>query len=424
MTESIAQSAPLYLLCIFMLAATAFSDDSYAVHSNSVTKPKIMVHYMTWYEAKSVSGNWGWHWTMNHFDPEQIDETGKREIASHYYPLIGPYDSYDPDVSEYHVLLMKLAGIDGVIIDWYGFEDFYDYATLNRNTSRIIEFAEKAALEFAICYEDQTVKHMVNNHHISEDDSIQHGQQVMLYLQEEWFDNSLYLKLNGRPVLLNFGPQYFTQSSQWDSLFSVLEVRPQFFTLNRRLMPSATGAFPWPPMWKSQNGVLSQADLGNYLSQFYQDSSSWDFVIGGAFAGFRDVYEEVGVRNSFGYLDARRGKTLIHTFEKALTHNADVIQIVTWNDFGEGTNIEPTEDYGYRYLESIQNLRRRYVDSSFSYSSEDLALPRQLYDLRKKYKDDKEIMSELDGVFILLSSGNLEGAKEIVSSILVAESVR
>jgi hypothetical protein len=78
-------------------------------------RPQFLVHYMPWFESKPVSGAWGWHWTMNHFDPERSDPTGRRDVASHHYPLIGPYDSADPDVLEYHTLLMRVAGIDGVI---------------------------------------------------------------------------------------------------------------------------------------------------------------------------------------------------------------------------------------------------------------------------------------------------------------------
>ena len=64
---------------------------------------------------------WGWHWTMGTFDPDS-EEGRPATLASHYRPLIGPYDSGDPDVLEYHTLLLKLAGIDGVVIDWYGTE--------------------------------------------------------------------------------------------------------------------------------------------------------------------------------------------------------------------------------------------------------------------------------------------------------------
>lgn len=79
--------------------------------SNKTTKPKIMVHYMPWYMSKPISGYWGWHWTMNHFDPEKVDNIGKREIASHYYPLIGPYDSSDPFLLESRLLAYLLINI-------------------------------------------------------------------------------------------------------------------------------------------------------------------------------------------------------------------------------------------------------------------------------------------------------------------------
>ena len=110
----------------------------------------ILAHYMPWYTAKPFSDHWGWHWTMNHFDPEKQND-GRREIASRYYPLIGPYDSGDPFVLEYHLLLMKLAGIDGVIADWYGLHEFRDYPTLHRNTTRLLEQCERLKMKFAIC---------------------------------------------------------------------------------------------------------------------------------------------------------------------------------------------------------------------------------------------------------------------------------
>ena len=55
----------------------------------------VLAHYMPWYESKAVSGQWGWHWTMNKFQPDKVVQ-GRRELASHYRPLIGAYDSNDP----------------------------------------------------------------------------------------------------------------------------------------------------------------------------------------------------------------------------------------------------------------------------------------------------------------------------------------
>ena len=96
-------------------------------HRRLAQPPRILAHYMPWYMARPHSQIWGWHWTMGTFDPEGR-KGGQPTIASHYHPIIGPYDSADPDVIEYHALLMKLAGIDGVVIDWYGTVDYLDYA--------------------------------------------------------------------------------------------------------------------------------------------------------------------------------------------------------------------------------------------------------------------------------------------------------
>ena len=120
-----------------MLASLLSFGTSISIASTNA-KP-VMVYYMPWYAAKPVTSEWGWHWTMDHFDPDKINASGEREIASWYYPLIGPYDSGDPAVLEYHVLLMRLAGIDGVIVDWYGSADYYDYATVSRHTAKLFE---------------------------------------------------------------------------------------------------------------------------------------------------------------------------------------------------------------------------------------------------------------------------------------------
>jgi hypothetical protein len=123
-------------------------------------RTRILVHYLPWYEAKPNSPHWGWHWTMNHFDPDRVVD-GKPAIASHYHPLIGPYDSGDAAVLEYHLLLMKLAGIDGVIVDWYGTSVLLDYPMIHRRTGALFLSAAELGLEVGICYEDQEIPKLI-----------------------------------------------------------------------------------------------------------------------------------------------------------------------------------------------------------------------------------------------------------------------
>ncbi len=386
----------------------------FASFASAHDKP-VMVYYMPWYAAKPFSEDWGWHWTMGHFNPDKVNASGEREIASWYYPLIGPYDSADSAVLEYHVLLMKLAGIDGVIVDWYGSADYFDYATVNRNVARLFQYTRKAGLKFAICYEDQTIQRFIDGKRLTAADAIHHAQQEMLYLQTNYFCDPSYFRLNGRPLLENFGPQYFLSSTNWEEILSVLSPsnRPNFFTEDNPLSPGH-GAFDWPPMWLSRQpgtgGVLSEASLRNYLGDFEKKSISWPAFISSAFPRFHDIYQRAGVRNYWGYLGDRNGETLSETFGRALTNNSAVVQIVTWNDFGEGTTIEPTKEYGFRDLYLIRDLRRQKSGSDRPAHTNDLSAAFRFYNLRRNSVTNAVTASALDQVFKDFVSGQEETA--------------
>ena len=375
----------------------------------------VMVYYMPWFTAKPYCDGWGWHWTMNHFNPDTVSASGERQIASWYYPLIGPYDSSDPAVLEYHVLLMKLAGVDGVIVDWYGSANFLDYGINNQATVKLFQFTRKAGLKFSICYEDQTIQHMIDGNYLAAGDAIFHAQQEMLYLQTNFFSDASYLRLKGQPVLLNFGPQHFMMSTNWEDIFSVLVAtnQPAFFTEDNRL-PVSTGAFSWPPMWISQvpgtGGVLSGAALKSYLADFDQKAGTWPAFISSAFPRFHDIYQRAGVRNYWGYLGDRHSDTLRETLSRGMTNSSAIVQVVTWNDFGEGSMVEPTQEYGYRDLGIIQDFRRQYLESDFSRNTNDLTMALRFYNLRRQYLTNIVVSAELDRIFTNIVSGKIEVA--------------
>src|SRR5690606_10713662 len=148
-----------------------------------------------------------------------------------------------------------------------------------------------------------------------------------------------------------------------------------FYSLHERLGTVASGAFAWPPMHDEDGGVLYPSRLNAYLEIFYAfGQSEWPSYVGAAFPGFHDLHAEAGAQESYGYLDAREGATFRETLDRAVQAKAPIIQLVTWNDFGEGTNIEPTLEYGYRYLAEVRRLRVSR-DSTFPYSEADLELP-------------------------------------------------
>lgn len=381
---------------------------------------KIMAHYMPWYQSEPVSGFWGWHWHMNHFNPPDT-------FASHYTPLFGLYDSNDPHVLASQALLMKFAGIDGMIADWYGIEDFYDYALVRDATNNFIPYIKDAGLEFSICYEDQTVKHMLNNGYFDDRaEAVAHGVQVIQWLEDNYFTDPSYLKIGNRPVFLCFGPQFF-EYPEWETLFEDLDPQPHFFPLEYHDAPK-TGEFDWAD---PSYGEYGASGVIYRLNVFYSRAAEqgWDEFIGAAFPRFHDIYEQAGVGSSYGYIDDEGAygeygtSTYSYTLERALQSDANIVQIVTWNDYGEGTIIEPTEEDGYRFLEKTQQLRREYIDTDFPYVAEDLRLPVRLYTLRKENLNNPAVMSQLETVEDYLFADDLSGAEKLLDQIECTDSI-
>ena len=93
---------------------------------------------------------------------------------------------------------------------------------------------------------------------------------------------------------------------------------------------------------------------------------------------------------------------------------ASLIQIVTWNDYGEGTIIEPTIEFGYRYLEALQNYRKKHAGKTFPYNPEDLRLPIALYQLRQQATADGRAVTHLDSAAAFLFASENEAASKIL----------
>lgn len=126
--------------------------------SPAQVRKTVLAHYMTWFVSEPIRGEWGTHWTGNRgqFNPAKLGDDGVPELAAHYYPLLGPYDSSDPHLIECHLLQMKLAGIDGVIVDWYGLAQQDDYPQSHQAALALFTASAKLGLKFAVCFEDRT----------------------------------------------------------------------------------------------------------------------------------------------------------------------------------------------------------------------------------------------------------------------------
>lgn len=373
------------------------------VNVNKTNKVTTYVHYMPWFETRqsSANGQWGIHWTMNTKNPEIVDENGKREIASHFYPLIGPYASGDPCLAEYHLLLMKYAGIDGVLIDWYGSTDLNDYGQNRKNCEVLIDLMSKTGLKFAVVYEDRTIKAAC-----AIDPSfnrISGAQNDMLYLEQNYFSHSSYITIQGKPLLLVFGPEEFHTPAEWEEIFSALSAEPCFMVLNGKSAetePYSSGEYIWVD--------------NTSLDTKYAAKEQFDVFIGGAYPGFNDYYKEGGWGEGFDWqIDYNDGLTFKNNLDKAKVAGVDHLQLITWNDFGEGTMIEPTMEFSYTMLEMVQDF------TGVTYTKSDLGLIFNMYNLRKEYQNNPREQKILDQAFYYLVSLQTAKAGQLIDSLML-----
>lgn len=329
---------------------------------------KVFVHFMPWFEtADSHDGTWGYHWTMKTCNPAVVDASGKRQIASHYYPLTGPYASGDEAVLDYQCLLMKYSGVDGVMVDWYGANSDNAVARHKSNTEALARAVAKACLKMAVVYEDYPLA--------DASDRVGQARMDMRYLAETFFKKDFYVKVDGRPLLLVFGPQQLLTGKEWYRTFAILKDKPVLLCLNGH-------------SGRANSDGYTNSE-GEYLwvnpAPDYSVAKNFKMYVGGAMPGFYDFYKEGGAGEGYTTYDSENGALFKRQLDAAKSADLKWLQVSTWNDYGEGTNIEPTQEYGYRYLVDLQQF------TGVSYRQQDLELIYRWYRMRVAHPDDTRV---------------------------------
>ncbi len=404
-----------YMLAIAIALCFAIHANSQSVAVTKTNPTKVYMHYMPWFQTPSSLGgtggsSWGYHWKMNTQNPNVVDATGKRQIASHYYPMIGPYDSTDPNVLEYHMLLMKYSGVDGVMIDWYGQQGSNgDVGSLLTASNAIVNKTGQYGLGVGVVLEDRFAQ------------SVAQEQTNMNYLRDNYFNKSNYITYgpNNSPLMMNFGPITFQTPSQWSQILPATGTDPTFLTLNyqsNEAGANADGEFAWPYQDANTTDHLSK------LRSFYGTQAPRVGVAAGvAYPGFNDFYAQGGAGSTLFYIPENGGQTLTDTLNlytqyqnSPISNNLDMLQLATFNDFGEGTQFEPTVEDGFRSLNQIQQF------TGVSYGTAELQFIYELYLARKKYAGKTAIESQLDQVSNDLDGLNVSAAEALFATVAPA----
>lgn len=394
-----------------------------SVTGEKTSAPLVVAHYFLWFQTPDGRGSWRmWEWggPGPARDPERMREDGRRDIASVFTPRIGPYDSSDPAVMEYHILSAKLAGIDGFVVDWYG-RPFADDALM----MPLLDLAQRLDFRVGVCFEDKAMFGYAY-HAQTREEAERNAIENLAYVLDRYGAHPAGLRLDGRPVVVNFS---WTEpdarvSSQG---FSAVEWRRILAAVRERhglLFLHDFHGHLRESYWDVADNVYPWLDVnGPHRERFHREAlerlaaGRIDSVAALVYPGF----DNTGV---WGWGDGpfvtprEEGALYRRLWEEALQHPLRLVQIATWNDFGEGATIEPTEEYGFQYLELTQHYAARLKNGPAPDPAV-LRLPEDLYRQRLELRrsPDTAHAQRLDQAAAALGAGRIEEARRMLAEV-------
>lgn len=319
--------------------------------------PHLVAHYLPWFSGAAPAesgrppwGHWKWDGGGPSRDPERRRDDGSRDIAAVRYPLIGPYDSASPAVVRYHLRTAAAAGVQAFLVLWYGPGSDTDH-----RISLLLEEAQRAGIKVALCYEEKT-NFPPYRRPACRDELIDTVAADLSYVLTHYGSHPAYLKRNGKPFVCQFngsgafriGPKYLT-SLEWQQVLSRLGGGIVYGRqgLEGAYHPPVAAAYDW---WSNQSGASERFARG---AAELRDAGRLDFFVTMLCPGFDDT--GVWGWGAGPRKQERDGlRTLRHTFDRAFDGGPELVQVVTWNDFNEGTQVEPTREDGFWYLDAVE----------------------------------------------------------------------
>jgi hypothetical protein len=276
------------------------------------------------------------------------------------------YNSNDAAQVQRQIADMISRGIDGVVIDWYGPNNAVDQAT-----QLVMHEAEKHdGFKFAIMIDGGAMGNACSN--CSPQGALN---QLLKYVEKTYFGSPAYFTIQGQPVITNFNVD---PSVDWKAANGAMKRPPRFLFQDQ-------GGFTHSMSDGSYSWVMPNTpDYGlEYLTSFYQTGLSFPKTetVGATYKGFNDAMAAWGSGRA---IDQQCGQTWLQTFTQINSmynsgRQLPYLQLVTWNDYEEGTELESGIDSCFSLEASVSGNTLEWttdgnentVDHYAVYSSQD-----------------------------------------------------
>jgi glycoprotein endo-alpha-1,2-mannosidase len=332
---------------LLLLCATAGCRDAAPDAPLPPPEPRVHAFYYPWYGNPEHDGAYR-HWRHDQLGAMEQRRTypGGDDIGADFYPALGCYSSADPEVVDRHMRWARRAGIGTLCISWWGID-----SPENRRLSLLFEAASEHGLRLSLHLEPFPGRDPVG------------VRRSLIHLLGRWGDRETLYRLPGdpRPVCFVYD-SYLTPPEDWAAL-----LRPggRLSIRNTNLDAVMLG------LWVDEDDgpELLAAGFDGFYTYFATDgftygstAANWPALA--AFAREHDLifvpcigpgYADLRIRpwNTANQRERQQGAYYRRLAAAAVAVSPDLIGLTSFNEWHEGTQIEPATskslpDYTYR----------------------------------------------------------------------------
>jgi len=250
------------------------------------------------------------------------------------------YNSGDALQVQKQVTDMVSRGLDGAIIDWYGRGNTRKISYAYDESAQLLmhEAEQHPGFNFALMLDAGATRDCGKERDF---DATENLIEDLNYAHRTYEGSSAYLKQDGRPVVLFFGQEKY--GIDWQRVRARLAGNPILIFRNSGAFgrKESDGGFAWvAPLEVDQRDPMSL----DYLDYYYRTAQRHDgeFSLGSAYKGFDD---SIALWNAKRKVEQQCGQTWLRSIAEAGRFYSSQqqmigIQLVTWNDYEEGTEFE------------------------------------------------------------------------------------
>lgn len=259
-----------------------------------------------------------------------------------------PYLSTDPLAIERHVLQARQAGIDALIQAWYGPES--ENNQTESNFTVLLDKSRAHGLRAAVSLDLGSASFLQDTNQIA---------AALTAIRDRHAQNPAYLRVDGRPVVFFWREEQYSVGT-WVALRQQVDPDRTMIWIAEGTHPEYLEAFDGLYLYS----VAWTANPASVMQRWGDEVRAWSvangeprYWVATTMPGYNDLATGradafVRERDEGGYYET--------TWEAAHLSDPDWIVITSFNEWVEGTQIEPATSYGDFYLNLTAQLAATY----------------------------------------------------------------